>query len=268
MRGSIAATKSILCAVMGVFDILIADDHPTFRRGLANFLESQSTCRVVGEAATGLAAIQQVESLTPELLILDIGLPDISGIDVAETILSRRIPTRILVLSGYSEPEYVLRVVQIGVHGFIAKEEPLSEIWNAIESVICGREYLSPQLALEIARTKQALILHRQAEYDTCCLLRDLGITPRLLHILKMTAHGMNNEAIAKKVFRSEHTVRNQIEKIKSLVGVKWRPALIAWAWENNVIVVDEPMYERLYNRNEYPTEESAYWDLPEPDLR
>lgn len=223
--------------------ILLTDDHPAFIAGIQFELEKEPDLEVVGRAATGAEALRLVRELRPDLLLLDMELPDLSGVEVAQRLQEAETPVLILPLSGFSDPEYVTGVLESGAAGYMTKDESLTEITKAVRKVAGGGVYVSSQVALDIV-TEQRHRLRAESRLEQMqAELKTLGVTPVLMQVLKLVAEGYNNQHIAEQLHRSEHTIRNHVDKLRDLLGVRWRPELVAWAWKHGIMDIDLDAY-------------------------
>ena len=127
--------------------VLIADDHVLVRAGLRQFLEDDRNITEIGEAATGQQTLDRLRDDRWDLLILDINMPDRSGLDILKHVLSGFPETRVLILSGFPERQYAINVLRAGAHGFLAKESAAEELMKAVHLVLSGRRYVSPTMA-------------------------------------------------------------------------------------------------------------------------
>ena len=216
--------------------VLLADDHPGFLAGVRSALEREQDIIIIGEVVSGKAALEKTRVLLPDVLLLDMELPDMSGVDVAERIKELDLPTLVLPLSGFSDPEYVFGVLESGAAGYMTKDESLKEIVHAIRKVASGGVHVSPKVAIAIVNEKmrregRATTKERQEEE-----LRKMGITPALREVLYYVAKGHNNRQIGMALCRSEHTIRNHVTQLRSIVGVHRRPELVAWAWQHGFV--------------------------------
>ena len=224
---------------MDPIQIILADDHPAFVAGIRAEIEKESDMVVVGEACNGVEALQLVRDLSPDILLLDMEMPGLSGLEVAQQLHANGTSVLVLPLSGFRDPEYVFGVLENGAAGYMTKDESLRDIVEAVRKVAKGGVYISSRVAIEIVdeQRRKTKVVSEAAKLNA--QLKELGVTPILLRILKYVAQGYNNQQIAEKVFRSEHTVRNQVDKVKTLLDVRWRPALVAWAWKYGVMSLE-----------------------------
>jgi DNA-binding NarL/FixJ family response regulator len=209
--------------------VLLADDHPVVRSGIRRELEKQADIQVVGEAVDGQEAIALVESLLPDVLLIDINMPYLNGVEVVEKLNERRPvqkPTLrqpfVLGLSAYCEPEYVYRFFAAGAKGYLLKDEPPQQIIAGVRRIIAGE----PVLSLPI----QSLLLRRRLEPRP-------NLSPRETEVLQLMAKGFTNGEIADKLVIAEGTVKNHVTNIyKRLEGPRTRAEAVAWAWENGLV--------------------------------
>ena len=221
---------------MDLIRVMLADDHPAFREGIRAQIEREDDMVVIEEAENGKDAIELAAKLVPDVLVLDMELPLFSGLEVARELQARSIPTLVLPLSGFSSPEYVIGVLESGAPGYITKDESLKDITDAIRKIMKGGVYISSRVSIQIVNQERQKVRSISEKENARKQVEELGITTTLLRVLKLVAMGHTNKHIADVVCRSEHTVRNQDDKLKSLVDVRWRPARVAWSWKNGVM--------------------------------
>ena len=177
--------------------VLVADDHAIVRVGLANLLGAQPDIRVVGTAAEGRDTVRQVVKLQPEVVVMDIAMPQMNGIDAAREIRERVPQTRVVILSMYSSAEYVFHALEAGASGYLLKESAANEIVDAVRAVHAGRRYLSPKIAEAIA-----VGIGRN---DTASPIESLSKRER--QILQLVAEGHSSSQIAAMLNLSPKTV-------------------------------------------------------------
>ena len=198
--------------------ILIVDDHPLVRDGLRSRLSSVSHFEVVGEAENAEQAMECLHSQTPNVIVLDVGLKDISGIALAQLILDRCPDSKILMFSMYDNSEYVQRSLQSGACGYVLKDAPASEIVAAIEAVAGGGTYLSP------AATRR-LLPGRETKPV---------LSPRESEILVALSRGETNKQIARTLNLSVRTVEAHRQNIKRKLELEGQAKLIKYAVEHS----------------------------------
>ena len=177
--------------------VLVADDHAIVRVGLANLLGAQPDIRVVGTAAEGRDTVRQVVQLQPEVVVMDIAMPQMNGIDAAREIRERVPQARVVILSMYSSVEYVFHALEAGASGYLLKESAANEIVDAVRAVHAGRRYLSPKIAEAIA-----VGIGRN---DTASPIESLSKRER--QILQLVAEGHSSSQIAAMLNLSPKTV-------------------------------------------------------------
>ncbi|NML95649.1 response regulator [Novosphingobium olei] len=199
--------------------ILIADDHPMLREGVAAVIGLQTDMVVVGEAATGADAIHLFEELRPDLVLMDIQMPEMSGVQALETIRARHPDARIIILTTYSGDAKALAAMRAGAAGFLLKSSLRRELLNAIRAVHRGQRHLHPDVAQEIA-------LHAIED----------PLTPREVDILRMIAAGHANKQVAWKLGVAEETIKSNIKSIFAKLHVSDRTHAVTVAARRGII--------------------------------
>lgn len=200
---------------MSLIKILIAEDHQMFRKGIAAILNNHGSFAVVGEAANGIEIIEMAERLEPDLILMDVHLPEVSGVQATIQILDK-IPTiKILGLSNEEEEEEVVKMIRAGVKGYVLKDTTTNELIQAIQTLINGNSYFSN-------RVSNKLLSRLDTSEKTIKELEDesqRALTCREAEILKYITEEMTNKEIADQLFISPRTVethrRNLIQKLK-----------------------------------------------------
>lgn len=198
--------------------VLIVDDHPLFRAGLRAALDSSSDVCVVGESATGEEAVAAVAADAPDVVLLDLGLPDISGIEVMH-----RLPDKVavLILTMSTEDDSLLAAMRAGARGYLVKGMGREEVLHAVGTVAAGGVVFAPEMA---GRLTSLLSAPAPAGHVFPTL------TPREREILDLVARGMNNHHIARELFLAEKTVRNHVARIFEKLQVTSRAEAVARA--------------------------------------
>lgn len=212
---------------MSAIKVMIADDHSLIREGLRQLLEFDGSIEVVGEAANGVECLANLEMYDPEVLLLDINMPEKNGIEVLKEMKENHSPVKVLILTVHNELEYLLNAVDIGVDGYIMKDSESSELKKAIRAVRDGENYI--QSSLIPALNNQ--LLNRDADKDKVATL-----TNRELEVLIQVASGMFNKEIATNLNISERTVKNHISNIFKKIEVSDRTQAAVFAIKNNII--------------------------------
>ena len=197
--------------------LLLVDDHPLVRDGLRARLSAMTALEVVGEAGTAVEAQQQVELLRPNLVLMDVGMRDMNGIDLTALLLREHPELRVLMLSMYDNPEYVQRALQAGARGYVLKDAPASEIVGAINAVAAGGTYLSPAVSKRLFRN--------QAPRPV--------LSMRESQILSALARGLASKQIARELGLSVRTVEAHRQNIKRKLELEGQAELIKYAFEH-----------------------------------
>jgi len=207
--------------------VLIADDQPVLRHGLKSLLEGSGKIRVVAEAGTGTAALTAAARCRPDVVLMDIRMPDLDGIEAA-----RRLPwARVIMLTTFDLDEYVIDALRAGASGFLLKTAPLAELIAAIEAVAAGDAFLDAKttrrLLDQVARRLPVAIGHHAGQED---------LTDREQVVLKMIAGGKTNAEIATALHVAPATVKTHVSAILRKLGLRDRVHAVIYAYENGLI--------------------------------
>jgi DNA-binding NarL/FixJ family response regulator len=204
------------------FKIIIADDHTLFRQGLKLILEDIETIEVVADVANGKELIEAVRELLPDLIIMDINMPQVNGIEASRTILQEHTDMKILVVSMYGDEQYYNSVIENGVKGFILKDAENTELRLAVNAILNGKTYFSQELLLKL--------INNRKNSD------QISLTQRERQILKLICQGFNTTEIASKLFLSERTVENHRANLLDKTGCRNSLSLVLYAFRNNLV--------------------------------
>jgi len=210
--------------------ILLADDHTVMRRGLRLLLESQPGFSVVAEASDGRQAIEQADATHPDVAVLDIGMPNLNGIEAAQRISDSEARTAIVILSMHSDEGYVLRALKAGAKGYLLKDSAEGDLIDAIKAVAEGKAFFSPEISKVLAEDYVREIRRRGVE-DSYELL-----TPREREILQLLAEGKSNKDIAGALNLSPYTVETHRRNLQDKLNLHSLPELILYALRKGVI--------------------------------
>jgi DNA-binding NarL/FixJ family response regulator len=203
---------------VGAIRVLVVDDHDLFRMGLASLLATEPDIEVLGQASGGRAGARLACELQPDVVLMDLRMPDLSGPEATREILAHRPSTRVVAFTVLSEDEYVEKAIQAGACGFLTKETPIEEVVTAVRAAARGVAWLSPRAA-------EVVLAHvRRAEHGTVPG-RDLveELSPRELDVLRLIARGMENAEIAEELGISPRTAKNHVSSILAKLGVPSR---------------------------------------------
>lgn len=210
-------------------NVMIADDHSMIREGLKQLLELEGDFQVIAEACDGVDCIKKLESISPDVLLLDINMPNMNGLEVLKKLKEKRIKVKVLVLTVHNEVEYLLKAVDIGVNGYLLKDSESSELKKAILTVVGGEDYIQPSL-IPILNAK---MIDRDKDSE-----KIENLTKRELEVLKLLAFGMYNKEVAERLGISERTVKNHVSNIFKKISVTDRTQAAVFAIRNNLISV------------------------------
>ena len=196
-------------------EILIADDHAMIRQGVRSLLSRNSKWSVVGEAVNGREAIQHYNDLKPDLMILDISMPELNGMDVAKHILTGDQDAKIIILSMYNDDDYIGKCLEHGVRGYVVKSETGDQLEQAVETVLRGECYFSSEVQKSILKRYSSTISKKRA-VDS-----DIRLTAREIEIVKLIGEGLTNLEMADRLFISARTVETHRANLMKKVGVK-----------------------------------------------
>lgn len=208
-------------------EIMIADDHSMVREGLKQLLELDGDIVVTGEASDGVECLKLLKSNVPQVLLLDINMPNMNGLEVLEKIKEQKIDTKVIILTVHNEIEYLIKAVEIGIDGYMLKDSDSNELKKAISSVIQGESYIQPNL-IPLLNSK---MIERDIDKERLELL-----TKREIEVLKLMAFGFYNKDIGEKLNISERTVKNHISSIFKKIDVSDRTQAAIFAIRNNLI--------------------------------
>lgn len=206
--------------------VLVADDHAVVRDGLRAILESESDIEVVGAAINGRDAVQEARRLQPDVVIMDIAMPERNGIEAAAEIRDQCEATSVIILSMYGTSEHVFRAMQAGAQGYLLKDSAGSEVVNAVRRVHAGERYLTRKIS-------DAVIEGYVREHQAKSPLDSLS--PREREVLKLVAEGMSSSTIAERLKLSPKTVETYRSRLMQKLNVNGMPALVRFAIEHGL---------------------------------
>ena len=209
--------------------IMITDDHSMIREGLKSLLELDGDIVVIAEAENGVECLQKLLSVIPDVLLLDINMPKMNGLEVLKTLKDAKSKVKVLVLTVHNETEYLMKAVEIGINGYVLKDSESAELKKAIFTIYDGEKYVQPSL---IPALNSKMIEKNEDE------IKLESLTKRELQVLKELAVGKFNRDIAKEMEISERTVKNHISSIFKKLDVTDRTQAAVFAIRNNLISI------------------------------
>ena len=204
------------------YKIIIADDHTLFRQGLKLILEDIDHVNVIADVANGKELIEISKELKTDLIIMDINMPQVNGIEASRILLQDNPELKILVVSMYGDEQYYNSVIENGVKGFILKDAENTELRAAVTAILNGKTYFSQELLLKIIRNRKNS--------------NQISLTQRERQILELICQGLNTNEIATKLFLSERTVDNHRSNLLDKTGCRNSLSLVLYALKNNLV--------------------------------
>jgi DNA-binding NarL/FixJ family response regulator len=215
--------------------ILIVDDHPLVREGLKSILKPAAEYEVIGQAGNARDAIQMVKNLKPDLMLLDLGLPDKSGLELCREIRTISPSTRILIVSMHSKVDYIVKAFQAGATGYMTKESATARLLQGIAQVLNGEYFMDGSVSYRVVeklmQTPQKEMKITDAAYET--------LTPREQEIMVLLAEGCSAKEAAEKLFISPKTVENHRANIMNKLGLHSTLELVRYAARLGLVDVD-----------------------------
>jgi two-component system, NarL family, response regulator DevR len=208
--------------------IILVDDHELVRIGLKSLLERHPQFDVVGEAGSAREALEQVELLKPDVVVMDIRLPGISGIDACEQIVNQFPETKVLMLTSYAEDEMLFSAIRAGASGYVLKQIGSEDLIKAIEFVGRGEALLDPAVTQRVFQEVRRAVKEEEASAFS-------HLSQQEKHVLLLVSEGKTNREIAKNLFLGEGTVRNYVSSILSKLSVNNRAEAAAYAVQHSL---------------------------------
>lgn len=221
--------------------VLIADNEALVRGGLRMILEAQSDIEVVAEATDGGEAIRLAEQLVPDVVLMDIRMPGMDGLEATRRLLAKGGAFRVLILTTFDLDEYVYEAMKAGASGFLLKTAPADELVRAVHSAAAGDALVSPVIT---RRLIEAYI--RRPPHSDTVPDRFAWLTKRELEVLRLIAQGLSNAEIAEALFVSHTTVKTHVNRVLTKIGVRDRVQAVVLAYESGFVTpgVDDPLPE------------------------
>jgi len=206
----------------GPIRLLIADDHPVVRDGLSGMFSGDDGFEVIGEAANGAQAVTLACALKPDVILMDLRMPEMDGVAAIAELARRKLPARVLVLTTYDTDGDVVRAVEAGATGYLLKDSPRDELLRAVRAAARGEAALSPSVATRLLGQVRAPAQE--------------PLSQREFEVLEMVAGGATNREAAAKLFISEATVKTHLTHLYAKLGVNDRAAAVAVAYDRGIL--------------------------------
>ena len=217
----------------GSIRVVLADDHAVVRKGIREFLEEEGDIQVAAEATTGVEAVTLTLQQRPQVVVLDIQMPEMTGIEAARQIKAKMPETQVLVLTAYDDDPYIFAMLQAGASGYVLKNAPSAELVRAVRTVAAGGSALDPTITAKVmAQLSSGKPLGAQAAVE--------GLTERELEVLRLAAKGHTNRAIGLELGISDRTVQGHLANIFGKLGVATRTEAVLLAMKQGWLTLDE----------------------------
>ncbi len=208
-----------------MISLFLAEDHTLFAEGLVALLQSNDRFKVVGRAVNGKRALEEIRQLKPQVSLLDINMPEMDGILLSQALLVENPEIRIIILSTYSNSEFVRNLKAIGIRGYVLKSSGIEVLQHAIETVHSGGHWYEPEI-------EKALVEQGVPETDSD---RFGSLSRRELEVLRLIGQGLTGNQMAEKLFLSTHTIETHRKNIQTKLGIRSTGSLIKYANERGL---------------------------------
>jgi DNA-binding NarL/FixJ family response regulator len=209
----------------GPIRVMIVDDHPVVRNGLSGMFEAEDGFEVVGEAGDGAEAVRRAGALSPDVVLMDLRMPEMDGVSAIAALAAAGSPARVLVLTTYDTDSDVLSAIEAGATGYLLKDAPPDELFRAVRAAASGEAVLSPAVATRVVGQMRAPAASEEP------------LSARELEVLELVARGASNRDAAARLFISEATVKTHLMHIYSKLGVNDRAAAVAEAFDRGLLI-------------------------------
>ena len=210
--------------------IIIVDDHLIFRQGLTSIITSENIATVIGEASNGIEFIELISKMKPDIVLMDIDMPHMNGLDATEKAIKLIPELKIIVFSMFSDEEYYHKMIERGVKGFILKTSGINELESAIHEVMKGESYFSNELLRKIISNFEQQTNNEQSKKEI--------LSEREIEVLQQICLGLSTDEIGKKLFISPKTVKTHKSNLLAKTISKNTPALILYAIKNKIVEI------------------------------
>lgn len=219
--------------------IVIADDHALLRQGIRNVLELEDDFQVIGEAGDGEEAVDKAATLMPDILLLDINMPKMNGLEVIRRMTDQHSKVKIIILTMHDDENYVIEVIKAGAVGYLLKDIEPGMLVKAIRTVFDGESFIYPSLAKKLFGEINRQHVRNLEAAKVIERSKDERLSYRELEVLEMVCKGMSNQEVAKTLFLSEKTVKNHLTNIFRKISVTDRTQAVLYAIKNKIVFID-----------------------------
>ncbi|EDL66491.1 response regulator [Bacillus sp. SG-1] len=207
--------------------LMLVDDHAVLRDGLKTILESEDDINVVGEAVSGSDALSKVRELDPDIILMDINMPGMNGVEVTKVLKQQYPHIKVLMLTMHSHEEYFMAAIKEGADGYLLKDAPSEQVVEAVRTVFSGESVIHPSL------TRKLLTFHQQNQRQD---RDDNSLTEREREVLGCLVEGLSNKEIGKRLYVSDKTVKIHVSNIFKKLNVKSRSQVVIYAVQNKLV--------------------------------
>lgn len=207
--------------------ILIADDHPVVRRGIRDIIQTSSDFQVVKEAENGRQAMKYIQEIKPDIALLDIEMPEMDGFAVAKSVRDENLPISLIFMTMHNDEETFNKALDLGINGFVLKENAVTDISEAVKTVLKGKYYFSPSLSDYLMRRTSGLTVPSKEQTSL------EKLTPSEKKILKLIANQKTTKTIAEELYNSPKTIEKHRSNICSKLDLHGSYALLKFAFDN-----------------------------------
>lgn len=207
--------------------LLLVDDHAVLRDGLKTIIESEEDILIVGEAVSGKEALKHVAELSPDIILMDINMPDMNGVEVTRILKQEYPHIKVLMLTMHSHEEYFMAAIKEGADGYLLKDAPSNQVVDAVRAVYQGEAVIHPSL------TRKLLSFHQQNQSQE---KDENSLTDREKEVLACLVEGMSNKEIGERLFVSDKTVKIHVSKIFKKLNVKSRSQVVIYAVQHKLV--------------------------------
>jgi DNA-binding NarL/FixJ family response regulator len=218
---------------MKMIKVMLVDDHAVLRDGLKNIFDFEDDITVIGEADSGENALEKLKQLEPDIIIMDINMPEMNGVEATAQVKQRYPHVKVLMLTMHNEDEYLMAALREGADGYLLKDSPSNQVVEAIRKVAKGESILHPEM------TKKLIDYHQLKPQDN-----DTQLTDREQEVLMCLVEGLSNKDIAKSLFISDKTVKIHVSKIFKKLGVKSRSQAVIFAVQHQLVPLPKTTVE------------------------